>query len=93
MVILASPKTGPFAEAEVRGDDDAGPLIELVQHMEEQGPTRGAEGQVSTISRSPSGLRSIWHCNCLEAGGSSANGAPFLRAPGTGHTSRHRCSS
>ncbi len=27
---------GPFAEAEVGGDDDAGALIELAQKMEEQ---------------------------------------------------------
>ena len=29
---------GPFAEAEVRGDDDAGPLIELAEQMKEQRP-------------------------------------------------------
>lgn len=27
---------GPFAEAEVGGDDDAGALIELAQQVEEQ---------------------------------------------------------
>jgi len=27
---------GPFAEAQVRGDDDAGPLVEFAQQMEEQ---------------------------------------------------------
>ena len=40
---------GPFAEAEVGGDDDAGPLIELAQQMEEQRPARGAERQVSQL--------------------------------------------
>jgi hypothetical protein len=33
---------GPFAEAEVGGDDDAGALIELAQQVEQQGPARGA---------------------------------------------------
>lgn len=28
---------GPFAEAEIGGNDDAGPLVELAQEMEEQG--------------------------------------------------------
>lgn len=28
---------GPLAEAEVRGDDHAGALVELAQQMEEQG--------------------------------------------------------
>ena len=40
---------GPFAEAEVGGDDDAGALIELAQQMEEQRPARGAERQVSQL--------------------------------------------
>ena len=34
---------GPFAEAEVRGDDDAGAFVKLAQQMEEQRPARGAE--------------------------------------------------
>src|SRR5664279_1653522 len=38
---------GPFAEAEIGGDDDAGALIELAQQMEEQRATRGAERQVA----------------------------------------------
>ncbi len=29
---------GPFTEAEVRGDDYAGALLELAQEMEQQGP-------------------------------------------------------
>jgi hypothetical protein len=29
---------GPFAEAEVRRDDDAGSLVEFAQQMEEQRP-------------------------------------------------------
>ncbi len=31
---------GPFAEAQVRGDDDAGLLIELAEQMEQQCPAR-----------------------------------------------------
>jgi hypothetical protein len=36
-----------FAEAQVRRDDDAGPLVELAQQMEEQRPARGAERQIA----------------------------------------------
>src|ERR1700733_6246578 len=39
----------PLAEAEIGRDDDAGALIELAQQMEEQGPARGAERQVSEL--------------------------------------------
>ena len=38
---------GPFAEAEVCGDDDAGALVELAEQMEQQRPARGAERQVA----------------------------------------------
>lgn len=31
-----SEDAGPFAEAEVGSDDNAGPLVELAQQMEEQ---------------------------------------------------------
>jgi len=31
---------GPFAEAEVRRDDDAGSLVELAQQVEQQGLSR-----------------------------------------------------
>jgi hypothetical protein len=34
---------GPFAEAQVRCDDDAGSFVELAQEMEEQCPSGGAE--------------------------------------------------
>src|SRR5450432_2180663 len=37
----------PFAEAQVRCDDDAGSLVELAQEMEEQRSTGGAERQVA----------------------------------------------
>ena len=40
---------GPFAEAEVGGDDDAGAFVELAEQVEEQGPARGAERQVSQL--------------------------------------------
>jgi hypothetical protein len=40
---------GPFAEAEVGGDDDAGALVELAEQMEEQRPARGAERQVAQL--------------------------------------------
>ena len=39
----------PFAEAEVRGDHHAGPLIELAEQVEQQGPARGAERQVAEL--------------------------------------------
>ena len=35
---------GPFAEAEVRGDDDAGALVKLAEQVEEQ----GAAGRAAT---------------------------------------------
>jgi hypothetical protein len=38
---------GPFAEAQVRRDDDAGPLIEFAQQMEEQSTSGSAERQVA----------------------------------------------
>ena len=38
---------GPFAEAQVRRDDDAGALVELAEQMEEQRPSGGAERQVA----------------------------------------------
>jgi hypothetical protein len=38
---------GPFGEAEIGGDDDAGALIELAQQVEEQGAAGGAERQIA----------------------------------------------
>ena len=38
---------GPFAEAQVGGDDDAGALAEFAQQMEEQCATQGTERQVA----------------------------------------------
>src|SRR5208283_3240543 len=38
---------GPFAEAEVGGDDDAGALVKLAEQMEEQGAAGRAERQIS----------------------------------------------
>ncbi len=38
--------------------------------------------RISTISRSPPGLRSICSCSCRKAGGNSAKGAPLRNAPG-----------
>ena len=40
---------GPFCEAEVRGDDDAGLLVELGEQMEQECATGWAEGQVSEL--------------------------------------------
>ena len=37
---------GPFAEAQVGGDDDAGAFVKLVQEVEEQSSTLSAEGQM-----------------------------------------------
>ena len=39
----------PFAEAEIRRDDDAGPLVKFAQKMEEQGAAGGAERQVAQL--------------------------------------------
>ena len=38
---------GPFAEAEVGGDDDARAFIKFAEQMEQQGPAGGAEGQIA----------------------------------------------
>ena len=40
---------GPFAEAEVCRDDDAGLLVELAQQVEEQRAAGGAERQVAKL--------------------------------------------
>src|SRR5580700_1190352 len=40
---------GPFAEAEISRDDDAGALVELAQQMEEQGSAGGAERQIAKL--------------------------------------------
>lgn len=34
--LIVAEHAGPFAEAEVGGDDDAGALVEFAQQMEEQ---------------------------------------------------------
>ena len=60
MVIFASPKVshvaplvratmanGPFAERQVRGDDDGCPLIETADQMKEQLAAGLSEGQVA----------------------------------------------
>lgn len=39
----------PFGKAEVGGNDDAGPLIELADQMEQQCATSLAEGQVTQL--------------------------------------------
>ena len=44
---------GPFAEAQIGRDDDAGPLVELAQQVEEQRAARGAERQVSELIQDP----------------------------------------
>jgi hypothetical protein len=38
---------GSFAEAQVRRNDEAGPLIEFAQQMEQQSSSGGAERQVA----------------------------------------------
>ena len=38
---------GPFREAEIGGDDDAGAFVEPAQQVEQQGATRGTERQVA----------------------------------------------
>src|SRR3546814_3367076 len=38
-----------FAEGEVRGDDDAGPLIKLADEVEQQLPSRAGERQITEL--------------------------------------------
>src|SRR5690606_31671170 len=40
---------GPFAEAEVGGNDDAGLLVELAEQMEQQRPASRAERQIAQL--------------------------------------------
>src|ERR1700683_4000757 len=40
---------GPFAEAQISRDDDAGTLVELAEQMEEQRSAGGAERQVAKL--------------------------------------------
>ena len=40
---------GPFAEAQIGGADDTGALVELAQQVEQQGATRGTEGQIAEL--------------------------------------------
>ncbi len=40
---------GPFAEAEIGGDDDAGALVEFAEQMEQQCTARWAERQISQL--------------------------------------------
>ena len=40
---------GPFAEAQIGGDDDAGTLVEPAEQMEQQSAARGAEGQIAEL--------------------------------------------
>ena len=42
---------GPFAEAQVRGDDHAGALVKLAEQMEEQGAARRTEGQIAKFTQ------------------------------------------
>ena len=38
---------GPFTEAQIGGDHDAGAHVKFAQQMEEQGAARGAERQIA----------------------------------------------
>ena len=40
---------GPFAEAQVSGDDDAGAFIKFTEKVEQHGAARGAERQISQL--------------------------------------------
>lgn len=40
---------GPFAEAEIGRDDDAGAFVELAQQVEEQGAAGSAERQIAKL--------------------------------------------
>ena len=46
--LCVSKDGGPFAEAEVGGDHDAGAFVELAEQVEQQRPARGAERQVAS---------------------------------------------
>src|SRR3546814_3954276 len=48
----------PFAEGEVRGDDDAGPLIKLADEVEQQLPSRAGERQITELDRKSTRLNS-----------------------------------
>ena len=50
---------GPFAEAEVCGDDDAGALVKLAEEMEEQRTAGGAERQVAQLVEVDEGQKTI----------------------------------
>ena len=39
----------PLAEAQVGGDDHAGPLVEFAEQVKQQGPARCAERQVAQL--------------------------------------------
>ena len=39
----------PFAKTEVGGDDQGGFFVELAAQVEEQGPTRGREGEIAEL--------------------------------------------
>ena len=40
---------GPFGEAEIGGDGDAGPFVELAEQLEQQGAARGTERQIAKL--------------------------------------------
>ncbi len=61
--------SGPFAEAEVGGDDDAGALVEFVQQMEQERPARGAERQISQFVQVDEDQKTIWGIVFLRRGG------------------------
>ena len=44
---------GPFAEAQVGRDDDAGALVEFAQQVEQQRPARGTERQIAKFIKDP----------------------------------------
>ena len=45
--LLVNKHRGPFGEAEIGGNDDAGSLVQLADQMEQQGATDLADGQVA----------------------------------------------
>jgi len=50
---------GPFAEAEIGGDDDAGALVKLAQQVEPQRAALGAERQISKLIEDAPHLQAI----------------------------------
>lgn len=63
--LVVSEAGGPFAEARIRSNDDAGVFVEFAEQMEEQRAALCAERQVAKFVYYPAGARKAY---CLESG-------------------------